>query len=164
MWPSGKIRHRSHHPPQRDALTRGQWPDPRPVPNLGPVVQTEPHQVGGPEHHQVGHVRHEAGVGEPAADLVLVCDLAPVAALVRQRDRDHGDQHQEPGGVVNVTGAAGPGALRLRNKMDSEKFEMLLQHLGDSGVVPVDVDPLLHLGLSVPHDGVKVSALTQLDL
>ena len=107
------ILERDHHSPESDALPRGQGPDVRPVTNLGPVVQTEPHEVGGAVHHQVGHVRHKARVREPAAHLVLVCDLAPVAALVREGDRDHGDKHQEPGGVVNVTSSARPGALRL---------------------------------------------------
>ena len=100
------ISERSHHPPQRDTLPLGQRPNALPVGHLGPVVQAEPHQVGRPKHHEVGHVSHEARVGEPAANLVLVGDLAPVAALVREGDRDHGDQHQEPRGVVNVASSA----------------------------------------------------------
>ena len=90
----------------------------------------------------------QAGVLEPAAHLVLVGDLAPVAALVRQDDGHHRDHHPQPGAVVDMAGPAGPDPLRL----------------ADPGVMSVDVDSLLHLRLAVPDYRVEVATLVDLHL
>ena len=37
-------------------------------------------------------------------------------------------------------------------------------YLGDPGVVPVDVDPLLGAGLAVPHDGEEIATFMNTNL
>ena len=46
------------------------------------VIVGQLHRVGAPLHHEVGGVRHQAGVRVPAAHLVLVRHLAPVPGSV----------------------------------------------------------------------------------
>ena len=84
-----------------------------PVSQVRPIVQGDSHEIRRAEDHQVGEVRHQAGVLEPAAHLVLVGDLTPVAALVGEDDGNHRDHHPQPGAVVDMTGPPSPDTLGL---------------------------------------------------
>ena len=136
------------HSPEDNFLSLRKRSDNCPVSQLCSIVQRDSHQVRLAEDHQVGEVSHQAGVLEPPPHLVLVGDLTPVAALVREDDGDHRDHHPQPGAVVDMTGPASPDALCL----------------ADPRVMSVDIDSLLHLCLSVPHYRVEVTTLVNLHL